>query len=78
MKFLEHHPIADHVLDIVRHHGKHIGGELGLKALVPHGRERSFGGRRSVGPDRLEFIHEERISEIVRPAWRAIEPDALI
>ena len=28
IEFLEHHPIADHVLDVVGHHGQHEGHEL--------------------------------------------------
>ena len=28
MEFLEHHPIADHVLDVVGHHRQHVGREL--------------------------------------------------
>ena len=28
MELLEHHPVADDVLDVVRHHGQHVGDEL--------------------------------------------------
>ena len=28
VKFLEYDPIADHVLDIVGHHGEHVSDEL--------------------------------------------------
>ena len=51
MEFLEHHPVADDVLDIVGHHRKHEGDELDAESAVPHCGERAFrgrGGRRSV------------------------------
>src|SRR5580692_8268066 len=46
MKFLEQHPIADHVLDIVGHHGNDEGAELGLKAAVAHRRKGALGRSR--------------------------------
>jgi hypothetical protein len=46
MEFLKHHPVADDVLDIVGHHRKHEGDELGAKPRVAHRRERAFRGRR--------------------------------
>jgi hypothetical protein len=51
MEFLEHHPVADDVLDIVGHHRKHEGDELDAESRMPHGGERAFrrrNGRRSV------------------------------
>jgi hypothetical protein len=45
MEFLEHHPVADHVLDIVRHHGEHIGRELDAESGMAHRRERVLRGR---------------------------------
>jgi hypothetical protein len=51
MEFLEHHPVADDVLDIVGHHRKHEGDELDAESRMPHGGERAFrrrNGRSSV------------------------------
>jgi len=59
MKFLVHHPVADDVLDIVRHHREHKGRELGTEARVAHRRKGSLGGWRRAGGDRPHFIHEE-------------------
>jgi hypothetical protein len=42
MEFLEHHPVADDVLDIVGHHRKHEGDELDAESRVPHRGERAF------------------------------------
>ena len=58
MEFLEDHPIADHVLDIVGHHGQHIGRELGPIGRGLHGRERAgsrHGGRRRLGVQEITW-----------------------
>jgi hypothetical protein len=34
MKFLEQHPVADDVFDIVGHHRQHVGHKLSLKATI--------------------------------------------
>jgi hypothetical protein len=39
MEFLEHHPVADHVLDVVGHHGQHIACELGAIGRIREGCE---------------------------------------
>jgi len=57
MKLLEHDPVADQVLDIVRHHGEHEGRKLRAKARVAHRRKGSGCLRRSGGLDRFELIH---------------------
>ena len=55
MEFLEHHPIADHVLDIVGHHRQHVSDELEPVRHRLHRRERAgqrrqdFGGGGSSG-----------------------------
>jgi hypothetical protein len=42
MEFLEHHSVADDVLNIVGHHRKHEGDELDAESRMPHGGERAF------------------------------------
>ena len=46
MEFLKHHPVADDVLDVVRHHRQDVGEELGTESRMTHGREGSLRGRR--------------------------------
>src|SRR4029077_7505474 len=58
MEFLEHHPVADHMLDIVGHHGEDVGDELGAKTAVAHRRKGSRGGRRCARRGRRGFGHE--------------------
>ena len=42
MEFLEQHPVADDVLDVVGHHRKHVGDELGAETRVTHRGEGAF------------------------------------
>ena len=42
MKFLVQQPIADHVLDAVRHHCQHSGNEIHAKILVAQRRKSDF------------------------------------
>ena len=60
MKFLIQHPVADDVLDIVRHHRDHKGRELSLKAAMAHCRERAPGRRRRDNGRLGNLIHGER------------------
>jgi hypothetical protein len=39
---LEEHPIADHVLDVVRHHRQHRGNEKTTEVAVLQGSESDF------------------------------------
>jgi hypothetical protein len=57
VKFLKYHPVADHVLDIVRHHGDHISDELGAEARVAHRRKGPLGGKRRAGRGKFRLTH---------------------
>ena len=50
MEFLEHDPVADHVLDIVGHHREYEGGELRPKAGMAHRRKGPHLSRRGLAP----------------------------
>ena len=59
VEFLIQHPVADDVLDIVRHHGEHESDELGAEARVPHRRKGPPAGWRGAGGDRSRVTHQE-------------------
>jgi hypothetical protein len=58
MKFLKHHPVADDVLDIVGHHRKHEGRELGLESPMAHRRKGALRGRRRTDGGSFRISHE--------------------
>jgi hypothetical protein len=60
MEFLKHHPVADHTLDIVRHHGEDEGDELGTEAAVAHHRKGPPGRRRQACAGESDFSHKLR------------------
>ena len=70
VEFLEHHPVADHVLDIVGHHREHVGGELRAKAGMSHGGKRTHFGRRGRAPCCC-IVHGDGIS-VMRMAVRSV------
>jgi hypothetical protein len=45
LEFAEHHPVADDVLDIVRHHREHAGDERRAEARMAQRREGLLRGR---------------------------------
>ena len=44
IELLVHHPIADHMLDVVGHHRHHVGDEMGAIARIAQGGEGLCGG----------------------------------
>src|SRR5258708_17643027 len=44
MEFLEYHPVADDVVDVVRHHRQGVGEKLGAVARMAQGGVRLLGG----------------------------------
>src|SRR5438105_15875221 len=78
MEFLEDHPIADHVLDIVGHHGQHIGRELGTIGPGLHGRKRAgsgHGGRRRFGVQYNTWVGLHRLGAAMLPAQHSARAD---
>ena len=66
VKFLKYHPVADDVLDIVRHHREHKGDELGAEARVAHRRKGPLRGWRRVDGDRFRITHKATINLLCR------------
>jgi len=57
VEFLEHHPVTDDVLDVVRHHGENKGDELGAEARVAHRCKGPLCGWRRMNGSRLLIEH---------------------
>jgi len=81
---MEDDPVADHMLDVVAHHGEDVGDEIGAVVRMPQGSERhratgfSRLGRRhlelALGHIRKGLVGELGANGARHPSWRCAAP----